>query len=397
MSDPSEALRHTPPRHLKLIGGVVVVVAVVVVGAGVLSRVHANQSLKTWTDVQAIPTVNVILPDATGGERTLTLPGDVQAFNSAAIHARVSGYLKRWDVDIGAAVKSGQVLAEVDTPDLDQQLAQARADLGAAQANESLAKTTSARWEGLLAKDAVSHQAAEEKSGDLAAKTAMVVASRANLQRLVALASFKRITAPFDGVVTSRTAQIGQLIAAGTPTDAPLFTVSDEHRARIYVNVPQNYTAQIHTGMTAGLTVPEYPGRTFNAVIASTSRSVNAQSGSQLVELQADNGDGALKPGEYAQVNFNLPSNGSTLQVPASALMFRHSGAAVATVSPDNHVVIKAITIGRDLGGKVDVATGLQPGDQIIDNPADALRNGDLVRVSGASAEAAARKAPAHG
>jgi RND family efflux transporter MFP subunit len=352
--------------------------------------VHANQSLKTWTDVQAIPTVSVILPDNTAGAGALTLPGDVEAYNSAAIHARVSGYLKAWDADIGASVKAGQVLADVDTPDLDQQLAQAKADLGAALANEKLAQSTAQRWTGLLAKDAVSHQDADEKTGDLAAKTAAVASAKANLQRLVVLTSFKRITSPFDGVVTSRNAQVGQLIAAGTPTDPPLFVVSDEHKVRVYANVPQSYTAQIHTGMTADMTLPEYPDRVFHGVVASTAKAVNTQSGALLVELQADNADGALKPGEYAQVKFNLPSTGTVMQVPASALLFRHSGMVAATVDASNHVRLKALTIAKDLGGKVDVATGLQSGDRVIDNPADTLQEGDLVRISGASAEAAA-------
>jgi RND family efflux transporter MFP subunit len=387
----------TPPRHLKLIGIGAALIAVGVVAIGVVSRVHANQTLKTWTNAQAIATVNVILPDSSAGERTLSLPGAVQAFNSAAIHARVSGYLKRWDADIGASVHAGQVLAEVDTPDLDQQLAQAKADLNAALANEKLAQSTAQRWAGLLSKDAVSHQEADEKSGDFNAKTAMVVSARANLQRLVVLQSFKNITAPFDGVVTSRSAQVGQLIAAGTPTDPALFTVADEHRVRIYVNLPQNYSAQVRPGMTADLTAPEYPGRVFHAEVASTARAVNAQSGSMTVELQTDNTDGALKPGEYAMVAFNLPSTGTVMQVPASALLIRHSGVAVAVVGPDNHVQIKPLTIARDLGGKVEVAAGLQPSDRVIDNPADTLANGDLVRISGASAEAVANRTAAHG
>jgi RND family efflux transporter MFP subunit len=397
MSELTDALRRAPPRNLKLVGVAAAAIALAIVAVGVLSRVHANQTLKTWTDVQAVPTVTVILPETSGGQQTLVLPGDVQAFNSAAIHARVSGYLKRWDVDIGASVKAGQVLAEVDTPDLDQQMAQAKADLNAALANETLAQSTAQRWGALLAKDAVSRQAADEKSGDLAAKSAMVGAARANLQRLRALEAFKRITSPFNGVVTSRTAEIGQLIAAGTPTDPPLFTVSDEHRVRIYVNVPQTYTAQIKSGVSANITAPEYPQRVFHATIVNTSKSVNAQNGSLLAELQVDNADGALKPGEYSQVKFDLPSNSAVVQVPASALLFRHSGMVVATVSPDNHVAMKPLTIARDLGGKVEIATGLQPSDRIVDNPADTLRDGDLVRISGASAEATARRIAGHG
>jgi RND family efflux transporter MFP subunit len=378
-------LHHKPILWLRPAGlGACVVLALVVL-AGLVARGLAGQSLKTWTAAQAVPTVGVVRPGADLGAHGLVLPGQVQAFFDAPIHARVSGYLKAWYDDIGAHVKAGQVLAIVDTPDLDQQLTQAKADLATAVATQQLAKTTAARWNGLLAQDAVSRQETEEKNGDLAEKNALVGAAQASVDRLGALESFKRITAPFDGVVTARTTDIGQLIAAGTPNDPGLFTVSDVHRLRIYVSVPQAYAARIHTGDTISLTVPEYAGRTFQASVVSTSGAIGTQTGALLVEAQIDNADGALKPGDYAQVTFNLPPETGTLSLPASALMFRHSGMEVAVVGAGDRVEMRHVTIARDLGVSVDISTGLKPGEAVIDNPPDSLVNGETVRMAGAT------------
>ena len=380
-----EVLRHKPIRWLRPAGIAACGVLALVVRAGLVARGRAGESLKTWTAAEAAPTVSVVRPGADAGAHGLVLPGQVQAFFDAPIHARVSGYLKAWYDDIGAKVKAGQVLAIVDTPDLDQQLAQAKADLATAVATQALAKTTAARWNGLLAQDAVSRQETEEKNGDLAEKNALVGAAKANVDRLDALESFKRITAPFDGVVTARTTDIGQLIAAGTPNDPGLFTVSDVHRLRIYVSVPQADTARIQPGQSVSLTVPEYPGRTFQATVASTSGAIGAQSGALMVEAQIDNADGALKPGDYAQVTFNLPADTGTLSLPASALMFRHSGMTAAVVGPTGKVELRHVTIARDLGTTVDVSTGLKPGEAVIDNPPDSLVAGETVRVAGAA------------
>ncbi|MDR3511537.1 MAG: efflux RND transporter periplasmic adaptor subunit [Caulobacteraceae bacterium] len=383
MPDEPHILRHTPPRRLKTIGIAALCVAAAVVTLGVISRVHADQGLTTWTNAQAIPTVKVIsLKGSDAG--SLVLPGDIQAFYNAPIHARVSGYLKKWYADIGAPVKAGQVLAEIDTPDLDQQLAQAKADMATAVANQRLAATTAQRWAGLLAQDAVSHQDADDKNGDLAAKTALVASARANVDRLEALESFKRITAPFDGVVTTRSTDIGALISIGGPTDIPLFTVADERKLRIYVQVPQSYSAALRPGMTASFTVPEYPGRTFTAILAATAQAVTPQTGAQLIQFQIDNGDKALKPGDYAQVKLNLPANAAAIRAPASALLFRDQGMQVAVIGPDGRVAIKPITIGRDLGTTVEIASGLTAQDRVIDNPPDSLRAGDQVRIAAA-------------
>jgi multidrug efflux system membrane fusion protein len=385
MPEQPDILRHQPPRRLKAIGVAALCVAAVVVALGVISRVHADQDLKTWTNAQAIPTVKVISLNGGSGPGALVLPGDVQAFNTAPIHARVAGYLKRWYADIGTPVKAGQVLADIDTPDLDQQLAQGKADLATAVANQHLAQTTAQRWAGLLTQDAVSRQDADDKNGDLAAKTTLVASARANVDRLQALESFKRITAPFDGVVTTRSTDIGALISVGGPTDTPLFTVADERKLRIYVRVPQSYTADIKPGMSASFTVPEYPGRTFVANLATTADAITPQTGTLLIQLQIDNTDHVLKSGDYAQVHFNLPADSASIQAPASALMFRDAGMAVAVIGSDGRVAIKPVTIGRDLGTTVEIASGLTSADRVIDNPPDSLRAGDQVKIAAAA------------
>jgi RND family efflux transporter MFP subunit len=380
-----EVLHHKPIRWLKpaaIVGGCLVVL---VVAVGLVTRGMASASLRQWTDDEAIPTVSVVHPDSALGAQALVLPGQVQAFYNAPIHARVSGYLHAWFDDIGAQVHAGQVLATIDTPDLDQQMAQARADLATAVANQQLARTTAARWNGLLAQDAVSRQEAEEKNGDLAAKTTLVAAAKANVDRLAALQSFKQITAPFAGVVTARTADVGQLITVGNPNDPGLFTVADVRRLRIYVSVPQAYTAQIHAGEPITLTAPEYPGRTFQATLVGTSDAIGAQSGALQAEAQIDNPDGALKPGEYVQASFNLPPTAGTLRVPAGALMFRSGGLTAAVVGADGRVALKPVTVARDLGSAVEIATGLTAQDAVIDNPPDSLVAGERVRVAPAT------------
>jgi RND family efflux transporter MFP subunit len=389
MPEQADILRHQPPRRLRAVGVGALCVAVLVVALGVITRVHADQDLKTWTNAQAIPTVKVISLNGGTGPGALVLPGDIQAFNTAPIYARVSGYLKRWNADIGAPVKAGQTLAEIDTPDLDQQLAQAKADLATAVANQHLAQTTASRWAGLLAQDAVSRQDADDKNGDLAAKTTLVASARANVDRLRALESFKRITAPFDGVVTTRSTDIGALISVGGATDTPLFTVADERRLRIYVRVPQSYVADIKPGMTASFTVPEYPGRSFTANLATTADAITPQTGALLVQFQIDNTDHVLKSGDYAQVHLNLSARNAALQAPASALMFRDSGMVVAVVGPDGRVAIRPITIGRDLGTAVEIASGLTGADRVIDNPPDSLRAGDQVKIATAASDGA--------
>lgn len=381
-------------RTLKRVGIGAAVVAIALVGFGVASRISATNELKQVAADAAIPTVAVVIPSANGQGDALVLPGNVQAFNSAAIFARTNGYVRGWLADIGDHVRAGQPLAILDAPEVDQQLAQAQADYQTALANERLAATTSKRWASMLAQDAVSRQEADEKAGDLAARKALSNAALANVKRLQALQGFTRLSAPFNGVVTSRSAQIGALVVAGNAAAQPLFTVSDTHRMRIYVRVPQGYSASVKPGMAASLTLPEYPGRTFSATLTSSSGAVDAQSGAVLVQLQADNGDNALKPGAFAQVSFQVGAGaGNGVTLPGSAILYGNDGPTVAIVGKDSRVTVKPVTIARDEGNKVQLSGGVALTDRVIDTPPDAIRTGDRVNVQAPSAG----KGAAHG
>jgi RND family efflux transporter MFP subunit len=381
--DVPEVLHHRPQRWLKPAGIGAVALAATVVVAGVVTRGVASENLKAVTAQESIPTVSLVAPTAAADGEQLTLPADIEANDVAVLHAQVSGYVKAWRVDIGARVTKGQVLAEIETPELDQQLAQARATLASAQADQQFAKVSAARWTHLLAKDAVSKQEADEKTSDLAAKTAALDAARANVDRLTALVGFKRIVSPFDGVVTQRNAHVGMLVTANAANDPGLFTVADDHRLRIYVHVPQNYSAAIRPGMTAALTVPQFPGRVFSATLTSTSNAVGAQSGAVTVELQTDNAAHLLQPGDYAQASFHAaPVSASTVRLPASAVMFRHNGMAVGVVDANGRAHIRPVSIRRDLGTSVEIATGLSPSDRVINNPPDSLEDGEKVRIA---------------
>jgi len=367
-------------RRIAIVAGCILVVIVLV---GTYVRFSQASSVASWTQDTDIPTVALISPTSSGKNQSLSFPGTLEAYYAANIYSRVPGYVDAWYKDIGAHVKKGDVLATIDTPELDQQISQARADLSNAQAAQKLSAITAQRWQNLLPLDAVSKQDAEEKEEDLQAKTGAVKAAQANLDRLQALKGFARIVSPFDGVVTKRTIDIGGLVNAGSPSSPsePLFAVSDMHKLRLYVNVPQDYSAEIVPGMSVSLSVPEYPGRRFAAKLLSTSNAISAQS-TLLVEFEADNGQGLLKPGEYAQVDIGLPSTANRLRLPASALMFRAAGLQVATLGSDDRIVMKPITIGTDMGTQVIVASGLNPTDRVVNNPPDSLSNGDKVRVA---------------
>lgn len=375
-----DALRYTPPKRLKLFGVVILLLAICVIAVGLLSRSRASQQLAAATTAEAVPTVNILQPSSSG-QRVLVLPGDIRAFYEAPIFAQVSGYLQNWDADIGTTVKAGQLLAEISTPDLDQQLLQAQADLQVAVANEQLAALTARRWDALLARDAVSQQDADDRDSDWHAKVAEVTAAQANVHRLQAMEAFKRIVAPFDGVVTSRATDIGDLISVGSPTQRPLFTVDDERRLRVYVSVPQYYTADIKPGMQASFTVPQYPQKVFHAVLTSTADAIATSSGTLLIQFQMDNTGGLLRPGDYAQVHIALSDDDPAITVPASALLFRDSGMEVATLGPKNHVVIRPVSLGRDFGATVQIVDGLGPDDWVIANPPDTLEAGDVVQA----------------
>jgi RND family efflux transporter MFP subunit len=374
----------TPSRRLLLLlGTLAVVVAGIVAGIGIMSRADANRQLAQWTAQQALPTVQIATLDRSGAGQTLVLPGNIQAYNKAPIYARVPGYLKSWNEDIGAHVKAGQLLASIDTPDLDQQFVQARANLASAEANERLAAVTAQRWQSLANSQWVSRQANDEKAGDAAAKKAIADAARANVAQLEALQDFKKIVAPFDGVVTARNTDIGALINAGSGSAVQaLFEVSDLHKIRIYVQVPQAFTAQIHPGLKATFEVPQYPGQQFDASVVAMSNAMDASSRSMLVQLQADNADGKFAQGTYCRVDFQLPAAPGVVQVPATALIPANQGAQVAVLGDGNKVVLKTVQIGRDLGNSVEVVAGLSPSDRVIDSPPETLQSGDAVQLA---------------
>lgn len=377
---------------LKKVGLIALAVALAVVAWGLFSRWHHAHQLEQWTDTQATPIVTVITPTPAAKTSGLTLPGTLQAYNSAPIFARTNGYVRRWLVDIGDNVRAGQLLAELDAPEVDQQLAAARADLQTARANQALAQSTASRWSNLLAKDAVSKQETDEKIGDFKAKSAAANAAAANVARLGATQGFTRLTAPFSGTITSRATQIGQLVSAQATSAQPLFTVSDISRIRVYVRVPQNASGQIRVGMHARLDLPEYPGRSFDAVLTRTADAVDPTSGTVLVELQATNGDHALKPGAYAQVTFPVAGRSNHVQLPASALIVNEKGTRVAVLGPDGKAQFREVTVGQDNGNQIEISAGVGPNDRVIDSPPDSLASGDAVRIAPPSGKADAAR-----
>ena len=371
-----------PPRSLRRIGLVAAAAAVIIALFGVLQRRGHEAEVAQWTRDQATPTVAVIAPQPGATKEALVLPGTVQAFYEAPIYARTSGYLRVWYTDIGASVKKGQLLAEIDTPEVDQQLRQAEADLATARANYQLARTTNERWQGLLATESVSKQDADERAGDAAAKEAAEQSAAANLARLRELESFKRVVAPFDGVVTQRNTDVGALINAGENPGNALFRVADTHRLRIYTSVPQSYAGQVSQGASAGLVFADRPGRRYEASVSSTARALDASSRTLQVELQIDNAKGELFPGSYAEVHFNLGGTATTLRIPVNAVLFRSQGLLVATVDSSGHAHLRRITQGRDFGREIEVLAGVEESDTLIVNPPDSISDGMQVRVA---------------
>src|SRR6478609_218759 len=374
-------------RKLGMFGLVGGIVAVLVVVTGIRAREDTSARLREWTDNQAIPTVAVVLPDARVLNATIDLPGRLEAYYRAPIFARVSGYLKSWSADIGAQVKAGQVIAEIEAPDLDQQLLQARADLASQQASARLSEATLNRRKTLVASNFVSAQEIDERTADLSNKKAAVNSGQANVERLEALAGYKKITVPFDGVVTARDTDVGALINAGGGSGPPMFVVSDISKLRVYVNVPQNYVPLIRIGAKAVISMPEYPNRTFLATVEASSQSVDVGSGTTRMQLALDNAKGELMPGGYANVRLNLQRDAVPLHIPSSALIFNQNGLRVATVGPVDKVLFKTVTIARDLGKEIELASGVTADDRIITAPPDGLADGDPVRVVGPGAK----------
>ena len=382
--EPAEQPAEAPlsRRRLRLAGLVMVVIAAIVVGMGITTRRMADARLNEWTERVAIPTVAVALPDDRGRRTTIDLPGRLEAYSQAQLYARVSGYLKEWKADIGTPVKAGQLLAEIEAPDLDQQIMQAEAGLSSAQANAELASQTLQRGQSLVTSGAVSKQDLDRRSADSANQQGLVKSAQANLSRLRVLERYKQIVAPFDGLVTVRTTDVGALITAGSGGGPALFVVSDTSRLRAYVNVPQNYVPSVKVGTKAQIAVPEYPGKTFTATVEASAQAVDIASGTTRMLLVVDNRDGALMTGAFATVRLELPNPEAAIHVPASALIFDQGGLRVATVGPDDRVVLKPVTIARDLGKEVQIATGLTAEDRVIETPPDGIASGDQVRVA---------------
>lgn len=370
-----------PKSRLGLGVAVLALGAVAIAAFGIVARSRGETQLAAWTAEQAIPSVALIKPSPVAAAGFLTLPATLQPLNSAPIHARTSGYLRQWSVDIGDSVRQGQVLAVLEAPELEQQLMSAQADLRTARANQQLAASTSARWNTLLEKGVVSKQAADEKNADLAAKTALASAAQADVERLRTLAGFTRLTAPFDGVVTSRSAEIGALIGAGSAGAPPLFTIADVSRIRASVGIPQLYSAQVEPGLEVKLSLPEYPGQVFAATVTRSAGAVDPATGTVQVEVQADNADRRLKPGAYVQASFALSGGESIVTLPPSALIMGADGPRVARVDDAGKAQLLPVSLGHDRGKVVEIVAGLTASDAVIDNPPDSLRSGDPVRV----------------
>jgi RND family efflux transporter MFP subunit len=397
---------HMPPkkaqpvlsrRGLRITAIAIAAVAAVVIVQGITTRKMADARLSEWTENQALPVVAVATPDTRGKRMMIDLPGRLEAYSQAQLFARVSGYIKEWKVDIGTPVKAGQLLAEIDAPDLDQQIMQAEAEVGSAQANATLSKATLERGQTLIQSGSTSKQDIDQRTADSANKQGLVKSAQANLDRLRVLEKYKRITAPFDGLVTARATDVGALINAGSSGGPALFVVSDITKLRGYINVPQNYVPSIKIGTKAQISVPEYRGRSFPATVEASAKSVDFASGTTRMLLVVDNASGEMMTGAFANVHLELPAPDTAINVPASALIFDQTGLRVATVGDDDKVVLKPVAISRDLGKEVEIASGLSAGDRVIASPPDGIASGDQVRIAGKPGlpETAADKRPA--
>jgi RND family efflux transporter MFP subunit len=376
---------------------VVLIVAVASAVFGIVRRVHANNELVRYTDTNAAPPVSLAQPVFEKDAREIVLPGNIQAFTLAPIYARTTGYVKSWSHDIGSHVRKGELLAVIETPELDQQLAQAKADLATAQSNAALAKLTADRYRGLIAQNAVSQQDTDNAVALLEARNTEVNSAQANVHRLEELQSFEHIVAPFDGVITARNLDIGQLVTPAGSTTTPgagtvsgskeVFDISAIGTLRVFINVPQIYAPDAKNGVTATLTLPQYPGRTFRGKLVRSSSAVDPATRTLLAEVDVDNRSGELLPGSYTEVHLNVSTNVPALIVPVSALIFEPDGLHVATVDATNHAHIVRVIAGRDSGSTMEVLGGLAPGQPVIANPPDSLTDGELVRVVSPDAE----------
>jgi len=358
------------------------IVAFILVAWGEVHRVMARSTLRQQTAEEAAPIVVTVAPTRSGLGEELVLPGTVRAYSEAPIYARTNGYLKSWSVDIGSTVRKGQILAEIETPEIDQQLAQAIADLATARANEALANTTDTRWKALLKTESVSKQDADEKDGDADAKRAIAESAAANVSRLRQLESFKRVVAPFDGVITARNTDIGALINAGESAGSELFRLADTHKLRIYVQVPEPYAAAAKPGLEAELKFSEQASKGYSATTVRTANALDPNLRTLQVELELDNAQHEVFPGAYAEVHFKLAGSASSVRLPANTVLFRAPGPQVAIVDAQHRIQLKSIVQGRDFGGTIEVLSGLNPDDAVVINPPDSIVDGATVRVS---------------
>jgi RND family efflux transporter MFP subunit len=359
------------------------VLALAIVGAITLLQRHAQyQALAEETETLAIPTVAVIHPSLENSQEDLVLPGTLQAYVESPIYARTNGYLKKWYKDIGSRVSKGELLADIDTPEVDQQLSQAKADLATAQANVNLSRITAQRYAELIKTEGVSKQEVDNAAGDYAAKQAIVASAQANVRRLEEFESFKHIYAPFSGVITRRNVDIGTLINAGnTGASQLLFTLAQTDPIRVYVSVPESDAPSIHAGLGAYLDLAQYPGRKFLGKVVRNAEAIDPSTRTLLTEVDVPNKGGELLPGGYAQVHLEVKVSGARLQVPVNALLFRAEGLRAVVVGADHKIHLQPLTIGRDYGISLEVLQGLKPDDWIVLNPPDSINEGQLVKV----------------
>ena len=381
-SNHADMLRHRTPPGLKRTGIFMACVAVVVAAAGIGLRIHNDRQTVTWTNNQTIASVEVLKLKTVKAGGDLSLPGDVQAFTNAPIYAQVAGYMKKWYFDIGAPVKAGQLLAQIDPRTYQAALDQAKGTLARDSATLANAKVDLARYQSLAAQNAISSQQLAAAQTNVNADTGIVATDRAAVETATINLGYTGIKAPFDGIVTSRSVDVGNLVTVGTAAATnPLFTVTDRTKLRVYVHVPEVYSGLLKPGLDAEFSVSEYPGRKFHAVLAASSGAMSSANGTQLAQFAFDNKDNLLKPGDYADVHIKLPAARGSIRLPATALLFRDSGMMIATVDPTSHVHLKNITIGADLGNVVEINNGVSPSDQVIDNPPDSIREGAPVQV----------------
>jgi RND family efflux transporter MFP subunit len=370
-------------RHGLLIAILILIIVAGVVVAGIVPRVRAKTALRTETYNLAVPTVSVIHLKRGAPQQELLLPGNMQPFVDSPIYARTNGYLKKWYHDIGSHVKAGDLLLEIDSPEVDQQLDQARADLTTSQANMQLAQVTAKRYEDLQSTDSVSTQDVDNATSDYAAKKAMVVSAQHNVLRLQQLQSFEKVYAPFDGVITARNTDVGALINSGNGgTAQELFHIAALGKLRVFINVPQQYSNIAKPGLTADLTLAQFPGRHFKGKLVRTANSIDLSSRTLLVEVDVENSSGELLPGAFTDVHLKLPQNAPSYILPVTALIFQANGTQVAEVESDDHAALKSIVLGRDFGQEVEVVSGLDGDENIIDNPPDSLISGEKVQLA---------------